>query len=481
MRTRWMYTLLIGIILLVYLLVLNRYGTAIPAAMPPEEINFSGLARSIAEGRGPVFAIPSEIVPSPAETPRKFFVPVLSYVFALSGWGKVWGFDLLPLRWFNRVLGVLDLLLLIGLARRWGVPRALALLAAFWTSMDIVYQLVSNMVRSDVFSLFGILLGVWAFTNGWERKGTRWWLVSGACFAVALFAHFWQAFYITAWLALALLWRRRWKDLAVFLAPCALACFLWLLFVLQDWPWFLFLSRLMVGDKAPLGWRVFLSGFLGIQTFLDILGLYPSNSPIWVVILLALAWAGLRRHLSIPLWQWGSLWVAYGAAYMNRHPWYAGWFTPFGYLALALFGSQVVLPRARGQAMRVLLVLALLWSGYQVAQVGRCWQAAPAIHQAHQQFFQELATELPLNGSFWLHSVPDPYFFLSQARPDLNLFVGTGYFVDAENFLRWLDGGIFTKMVPRSLLVSNSIRREWHLPGVLIDYPVFWVEPLPSD
>jgi Dolichyl-phosphate-mannose--protein O-mannosyl transferase len=278
MYRRWVYALLVGVILLVYLSTLHRYGTAIPAAMPPEEISFAGLSRSIAEGKGIVFAIPSEIVPSPAETPRPFLMPVVSYALALSGWGSILGFDLLPLRWFNRILGVLNLLLLILLARRWGVPRGLALLAAFWTSMDIAYQMVSNMVRSDMFSLFGILLGLWAFTQGQQRGGARWWAASGACLALALFAHFWQGFYITAWLALALLWNRRWKGLAAFLIPIVAAGLLWLLFVLQDWSWFLFLSRLMVLDKTPPGWPT-LVWLSGVHVITNLLGIYPSSGP----------------------------------------------------------------------------------------------------------------------------------------------------------------------------------------------------------
>lgn len=481
MRQSWMYILLTGAILLVYLLILNRYGSAIPPAMPPEEINFSGLARSIAEGRGAFFAIPSEIVPSPMENPRRFYVPVLSYAFALSGWGSVWGFDLLPLRWFNRILGALDLLLLIGLARRWGVPRGLALLAAFWTSMDILYQMVGNMIRPEVFSLFGIFLGLWAFTDGWERKGMKWWLASGACFAVALFAHFWQAFYIAAWLALALLWCRQWKGLAVFLAPSIAACFLWLLYVLQDWEWFRFLSQLMVQDKTSANWVVFVFRLLGLFTFQRIAGVYPSNSPVWVALLLTLTWAGIRRHLTAPPWIWGMFGVAYVVAYMNPHPWYAGWFTPFGYLALALFGSQVVLPRARGRAVPILLVLALLWSGYQVIQVARCWQAAPAIHQAHQVFFQELAAELPPGGAFWLRSVPDPSFVLYESRRDLILYVMTGYPISLD-FLPQLDGIIgVSGWISLSELPPHRIRREWRMPGVVTDYSVLWVELLPSD
>ena len=481
MSRKWTPILLSGVILLVYLLILHRYGTAIPAAMPPEEINFSGLARNIAEGKGAVFAIPSEILPSPNETPRRFFVPVLTYAFTLSGWGSIWGFDLLSLRWFNRILGALVLLLLILLARRWGISPGIALLLAFWTSMDIAYQLVSNMVRSDVFSLFWILLGLWAFTLGWEREKSIWWLMSGACLAIALFAHFWQAFYIAVWLTLALLISRRWRDLKAFLIPSIAACLLWLLYVLQDWPWFLFLSRLMVQDKTPTHGSVLILRFLGGHTFLNLLGIYPSNSPIWVAVLIVLTYAGIRRHLSAPLWQWGMFWVAYGAAYMNPHPWYIGWFTPFGYLALGLFAERVLRPRAKGQAAWILVILALLWSGYQAVQVARSWQAAPSIHQAHQQFFRELAAELPGGGSFWLRSVPDPSFFLYQVRPDLILYVGSGY-RSYPDFFPQLDGIIAVPgWVPLSELPPYHIRREWLLPGVLMDYPVLWVEPLPSD
>lgn len=481
MRTKWAYISLIGAILLVYLLILHRYGTAIPAAMPPEEINFAGLARSIAEGKGPVFTIPSEIVPSPTQTPRKFFVPVLSYAFALSVWGSIWGFDLLPLRWFNRILGALDLLLLILVARRWGVPRGLALLAAFWTSMDIVYQLVSNMVRSDMLSLLGVLLGLWAFTNGWEQERYRWWLASGLSFAVALFAHFWQAFWIIAWLTLILLLSRRWKGLVTFLLPCAAISFLWLLFILQDWEWFRFLSRLMVQDKMPMNWFALLIRLLGILTFQSVMRIYPSNSPLWVAVPLMLTWVRVRRHLTVPLWQWGTFWMAYGAACMNSHPWYMGWFTPFGYLALVLLGGQLLRPWPKSWTMGILAVLALMWSGYQAVQVGRCLWAAPAIYQAHQAFFRDLIADLPQGGSFWLRNIPDPSFALYKSRPDLVLYVGSAY-LPYPDFFQQLDGIISVSgWVPLSELPPHRIRREWRLPGVVRDYSILWVEPLPSD
>lgn len=470
---------LAGAILLFFLLVLNRYGTAIPPAIPPEEVNFAGLARNIAEGRGALFAVPSEIVPSPEEHPRRFYVPVLSYAFALSGWGSFWGFDLLPLRWFNRVLGALDLLLLIGLARRWGVPRYLALLAAFWTSMDILYQMASNLVRSDAFSLLWVLLGLWAFTEGWERRETGWHLASGLCFAIALFAHFWQVFLLVAWLALILLWRRRWGDLVVFIVPSALFSLLWLLFALLDWEWFRFLSGLAVQDKASEDRVVFAFRLLGLHVSQSVLGVFPSDTPPWLGVLLLLTWAGLRRHLSLFPWQWGVFWIAYGVAYANPHPWYVGWFVPIGYLALALLAGQVLIPRTKGRSRYILAALALLWSGYQALQVGRCWQAAPALHRAYQQFFQNLAADLPQDSALWLNgTVPDPSFFLFQARPDLRLYIGSGY--NTESDLK-VDGIIsaFREEFPE--MPSYRVRQKWRLPGIVRDFSVLWVERLPGD
>lgn len=473
--TKRTFILLSGLIVLIYLLILNRYGTAIPALMPPEEINFAGLARNIAEGKGAILAIPSEIIPDPAATPRRLYVPVISYAFALGGWGRIWGFDPLSLRWFNRLIGALDLLLLIGLARRWGLSRWLALLVAFWTAMDVLFQLTSNILRADVFSLFWVLLGLLAFTHGQENGKARWIWISGVCFAVALFAHFLEAVFLFTGLLGILLLERRWKWAVFFGLPGALAGLGWLLYALQDWPWFLTIANLAAQDRVRTGWEVLIVSLLGVQATQPIFGIYPINSPLWLPILVTISWAKFRRRLELPFWKIGVLWLAYLTGYIRFFPFYAAWFTPFGYLALT-FLAQLFL-KEKQKLRKGLVILALAWSGYQLIAVGQCWQAAPPIRQAHQAFFQELASELPRNGSLWMLSVPDPSFFLYETRPDLTIYIGSGYF-EYPDFFPQLDGVICVPKWAPPESIPQRLRREWVLPGVIADYSVLWIEPI---
>jgi len=475
------HVLVIPTILLGYLTVLHRYGTAIPAPMPPEEANLIQMAQNMSEGKGYVTQIPSEFFPFP-ETPQRMYVPVVSYVAGLSLWGKIWGFDLATMRWFNRIVGALNLILLFHLARQWGIPPGLAVLAVLWTSLDIVYQLVSNIVRADMFSLFWIQLGLLMFGTAWEQDKPVQWITSGICFAIALFAHLWLSFYITAWLVLVLIYGRRWKRLVGFALPSSVAALLWGVYIAQDWSGFIAQSQLMVRDKTSLDVVALLILATGITTLGNVLGAYPSNSPLWIALMLLTSWAGIRKHLSIKGWQWGVIWIAYLTGYLNRHPWYAGWFTPFGYLVLSLFGAQVIMPRVGAWRQRAVLIVLILWTGYQVWQVSRCWQAAPEIAEAHRQFVHDLAASLPDHGSIWLFSVPDPYLELRKTRPDLTLYMGTGYFhFPYQGFLNRLDGMVFVSewVLPKSILPPYRVRKEWLLPAVRIKYSVLWVEPVP--
>ncbi len=480
MNKKVLQIVLVILLLALYFAVLNRYGTAIPAPVAPEEVNFAALARNIAEGQGAFYTIPSDIVPLPHLEKRRVYIPVLSYALALSGWGKALAsFHLLSLRWFSRILGALALVLLLRLAQRWGAPFGLALLGTWWTSMDIAYQLSSNLVRPEMFSLFWILLGLWMFTEAWEHHGASlYWSVSGICFAVALFAHFWLGFYLTAWLIVVLLWRRQWDRVALFLFPITIAGVLWFLFVLQDWEWFLHLSRMTVDDKVPSsGWGG-LARVIGLNGVRSLVGLYPSNAPLWSAIVLMWAWAGIRRHVSLPIWQQGTIWVAYWTVFSGGHVWYIGWFTPFGYLTVVLLMAWVWLPQSQKWGQYLLLALVLFWSAYQVTRVTQCWKAAPVIQETHQRFFQELKESLPPHASFGLYSIPDPSFALLETRPDLTLYVASGYTGQAT-FFRRLDGVIATPgwgtLWER---FPYKVVKVWRLPSVEGSYIVLWVEPL---
>lgn len=474
---------ILALIFLTHLWILGRYGIAIPAPIPPEEYSLMDLGRNIISGKGIVTQVPSELFPFPSAS-QPVYVPVITYAATLGLWGAFQGFDLPTLRELSRWLGVLDLFLLFLLALRWGIPRPLSWIAVAWTALDVIYQLTSNLVRPDRFCLAWMLLGILAFTEGWERKGGPiWWAVSGVCMAIALFAHAWLAAFITAWLAFLLLLRRL-RALPYFLAPIMAAAFLWGFHMLHHPDQSLLISRLLVRDKTEPSPLTFLILGLGITTLGQVLRGYPSNSPIWLAPLVAVTWAWGRGHLRWPGWRIGLIWIAYLTGYLNRNPWYAGWFTPFGYLAVA--GLITVLwppePAGKHRVLRsALLLLSGVWIAYQGLAVWRNLEAAPRIQAAHQAFYEELARDLPPNASVWLFSVPDPSFHLARVRPDLALYFGTGYFVFPYPWF-WdrIDVMVFTAswVLPKGVLPPYIVEREWQMPAVLSEYSVMETRPI---
>ncbi len=480
---RWIDAGLLGLIIMIHLGILWRYDTAIPASMPPEEYGLMDLGRNIISGSGIVTRVPSELFPFP-DRPQPFYVPVITYAAVLGAWGSLRGFDLAPLREFSRWLSALDLVLIFLLARRWDIPRPLSLLAVLWTALDVVYQLTGNIIRADRFCLTWGMLGILAFMEAQERRAAMpWWALSGICMAVALFAHAWLAAFTTAWLTLMAL-RRHPRALPIFLAPIVTAALLWSLHMLRHADYSLQISRLLVQDKTTMGMESLLILGLGVSTLGQVLGAYPSNSPIWLAPLVTVTWAWKRGRLRWPGWRIGLIWIAYLTGYLNRHPWYAGWFTPFGYLAVAgllasLWPSE---PGKSARSLRIaLLALSALWVVYQGHAVWQNVQAAPRIRAAHQRFFEALARDLPLNASVWLFSVPDPAFYLTRARPDLRLFIGTGYFVFPYPWF-WdrIDRMVFTSswVLPKGVLPPYRTEREWQMPAVLIEYSIMETRPL---
>jgi hypothetical protein len=170
--------------------------------------------------------------------------------------------------------------------------------------------------------------------------------------------------------------------------------------------------------------------------------------------------------------------------YLNWPPWYAVWFTPFGYLAVAsLLADPWPSGSAKGDRFLrgALWLLSAIWMAYQSLAVWRNLEAAPRIQAAHQAFCEELARNLPPNTSIWLFSVPDPSFYLARVRTDLTLYAGTGYFVlPYPWFWGRIDIMVFTasRALPKGVLPPCRTEQEWQIPAVRIEYSVMKTRPI---
>ncbi len=472
--------LTLGFIVVLYAAVLWRYDGVLPPLIPPEEVNLTNLAQNVAAGQGLVTTVASEFFPFPGR-PQPFYMPVITYAIALSNWGTMWAFDPTVLRWFNRLLGGLNLVMLFVLARRWGISRRFALFASFWTALDIFFQMTNNVLRPDSFNLFWLLVGLWGFTRAEEGQGQRWWAFSGFCFALALFAHFWLAMYVIVWLTIVVLSRRALRSLVSFATPLAAAGAGWAAYAAMNWAHFRAIAQLVVHDKTnvPLSTTIF--ALLGLNDLRPFLNVYPTNAPIWLAPLIAITWARMRGQKFVKWWHVGLFWVVYFVGHGNLFPWYVGWFTPFGYLAVAWFGDHISSRLASPHVATASLAVALLWAGYQSVAIWRCWQAVPAIERSQAAFLEDLKQDLPFGAHVWLLTVPDASFSLQRERPDLNIYVGTGYFVPRFDFYERVEAMVFVeswqnKMVDTGFLPPYRIKRTWRLKAVLADYTVVWIE-----
>lgn len=471
--SRWLT--LFGIVLL-HTTVLWRYGTTLPPLTPPEEVNLANLAHNIAAGHGLVTTVASEFFPFP-NRPQPFYMPVVTYALALSNWGTIWGFDPAALRWFNRLLSALTLVLLFVLACRWRISRRMALFAVLWTALDIPYQFSHNVIRADPFNAFWFLLGLWSFTKAEEEGGLGWWTFSGLCLAVALFAHFWLAMYGVIWLALVVLLRRQVRPPVAFATPLAVAGVGWAAYVALDWESFQAVAQLAVRDKTDLPPLTTVFALLGLNDLQPFLGVYPSNAPVWLAPLVAITWSRFRGEPTIKWWQVGLLWIAYFLGHGNLFPWYLGWFAPFGYLAAAWLGDRVIQRSSNKHVAYSLLLLSVIWAGYQFKAVWSCWQAVPDLHRDQMAFLQDLEAELLPHTAVWLFTVPDASFALQRQRPDVEIYVGTGYFAPRFDFNKRVQAMIFVdSWVDQTFLPPHRVKRKWHLQAILDDYTVVWVE-----
>lgn len=417
----------------VFLVLLWHYGDVV--ILIPDEPPFIEPAKNLAEGRGMGTPVLDNLLPGISQ--RTYWYPP-SYFVALSLWGKLFGFELSLVRWFNRFFGAIGLVLLFALACQWGLPAGIGVLCVLWTALDALYQYNFNssggMLNLATVFMLAMLL---TFTAGCQKNRQGYFLLAGIFAGLMVLSHpLWAPVIVVLWGTCA--WQRRWREIWIFSLPILFGLMAWLLYALQDWSSFIGqmtpqLSR-KVGHEFSHAFR---NLFLSVK-IAPVWGVFPVNSPPWLIIIVMGLIAALRKHLTAQGWQFAVIFIAYlaicfGACVPAELWWYAGAFAPLGFLLVGLLWKSI----ARSPKERfVLSIVAMLWVGFQVIRIAPNIAAAPTIHHDAQRFFQALETELSPRATVLIFSAPNPFFHLSRTRPDLHLYQIVGMVIDPYAFKR---------------------------------------------
>lgn len=397
-----------------FALLLNHYDCVL-LPFSPDETCFLQPAQNLAEGKG--MGTPSLDELLPGISLRTYWQPPV-YFIALAAWGKLTGFDVLSARWLSRLCAIGVLLLLWITARKLHFPSWLALLCVLWTSLDLTFQYDSNLGRMDMMNSLWLIACLLAFTT-YQQNGKTWQAaVAGLFGALATLTHFIAIPAVSA-LSLVLAWQKRWRDLIWFSIPIAVGWSMWLLYAAQDWQSFWLQLHYQFARKGEVGIGSKMFHLLFPQSILPLFGVFVVNTPpIWFPLMLVSLLAWKRKTLPLSGWLLSFSLVVYCSAAFGGELWYVGWFTPFGYLLLGFWFRQAF----KGVRRHLILAgLCLVWSGYQSAKV---FQALSSVHELKREidlFESELVNSLPKGSKVLLHSIPDPFPFLQQFRPDLQL------------------------------------------------------------
>ncbi len=384
-----------------------------------DEVVIARLAQNLAKGEGFRNDLLDDLLTGADE--RTYWQMPL-YPFALSLWGKLFGFELNALRRFSRIIGLGSLVLLFFLARKLNLPFEASLLALLWTATDLTFQFAANFVRPDALTGFLLLLTAFLLTAR-SSESVVVSALTGLAAALAVFSH---PIAFPCWFVsgVAIVKRMGWRNGLVFSLPFVAFAFLLLVYVLSGWEIFLAQMRAHLSHKHyPLtDILAFLMGSTawGTEFYIGV----PLNAMPFILPLVVTAYVCLREKWLVPRWFMAFAAVLYVSAMLGAEAWYPALFVPFAYLMLGAFVNHLLQKTAVKFGRLTILALALLWWSYQVSVVVRHLSAVPKIRVQVANFVSDLERLLPpkarvLVGSF----SPDPTFALMAHRPDITVFM----------------------------------------------------------
>lgn len=128
----------------------------------------------------------------------------VGYGYLLAGWMSVFGVGLLQARLLSVVLGFGIIVMVASIGRRW-LDETTGLAAALFLAADSNFLGGVRDARTDIPSVFFVVVAFAAYARGQRRGETSWFVVSGAALGLAMLCHgnaFWAGLILLAWFLL---------------------------------------------------------------------------------------------------------------------------------------------------------------------------------------------------------------------------------------------------------------------------------------
>ncbi len=410
-------TFSLGFIFFAFATVLTFYGDCWLVPWH-DEVVIVRISQNLAEGRGFRNDLIDDLLFGADE---KTYWQMPLYPFALSLWGKIFGFELNSVRSFSRVAGTVSLFLLILLCRNLNLPFGATLLALLWTASDLTFQFSSNFARPDALTGCLLLLTALLLSNrlNGSFKGS---VLIGLVASSAVFNH---PIALPCWLVSGAIVVKRagWRNGLAFCLPFLVFTLLWLCYVLSGWEIFIAQVKAHMAHKRYSfpDFLTFLLGFTawGVKFFIDV----PLNAMPWLVPIVLTIYIGFREKWLLPKWFVVFSTVMYAAVMIGAEAWYPSLFVPLGFLTLSAIANHLKqMAYKKAWHWAIVASVLLLWF-YQVFVIARHLYTVPKIRLQLAAFVSELKQMLPSKAKVLVGSFsPDPTFALMAHRPDITLY-----------------------------------------------------------
>ena len=387
---------------------------------PPftDEAIFFDMVIRLSDGAGLSSSLFRDFIPGVDQ--QAYWYPPL-YFYSLAPVFKIFGANIVVMRIFSLVIASIILILIYQITNKLFNHRWAGLLSIWILIIDRNFHVGAMLGRMEFlvigFGLGAVLLHLYYI----ERKTLLYNLLSGICAALALLTHPTAVIFIAP-IALNLLldkgqlWKTKLTRIILFLMPSILGLIIWIFNFWHDRGSFILQNLLQIHRKQFIEtyiWQVFKSLSNFGMIFIGIVAITYLISNVAYSWRIISNWneSSSRKRLLLFLIISSSI-----MPIMLKEMWYFVFIPLIGSLSLT---ANVIWFRNKQPYILIIAGLAIFLSNLYL------FSDAFKQHFFHNNEYYSLSHQvadvLPLNARVLISSLPDPYFYLYENRPDLDL------------------------------------------------------------